>query len=123
MTYDKFDYLNAIEDDEDEDEPLTFDEMMAEAYGSRMDWESDAELEKAFFSAAYTSFIKNGCRGILTYEEAVEEYRIYTGCVPDTVTSWPHLDWLKKRREEASESEDFIRAAFDMSVEDYPALY
>lgn len=113
MSDDKFDDLNEIEDDEDEDEdeeePLTFDKMMAEAHGSRMDWESDAKFEKAFFSPAYNRFLKNGCRGILTYEEAVEEYRIYTGCVPDTATSWPHLDWLKKRRKEASENEELIR--------------
>lgn len=119
MTDDKFDDLNEIDDEEEE----TFEDRMLDALGERSDRESDAWLNHRFFSRAYRRFLDNGCRGILTYEEAVEEYRIYMGCVPDTVTDWPHLDWLKERREKESENDEAIRAIFDMSVEEYLALY
>lgn len=96
---------------------------MLDRLGTRWEWESDAERKNACFSPAYKRFLENGCRGILTYEEAVEAYKFNTQVDPETVTSWPHLDWLKKHREERSELREFIRQAFNMSVEEYLSLY
>lgn len=124
MTDEKFYDLYKIEDEEEEEEEEeTFEEQMLDRLGTRWEWESDAERKNACFSPAYKRFPENGCRGILTYEEAVEAYKFNTQVDPETVTSWPHLDWLKKHREERSELREFIRQAFNMSVEEYLSLY
>ena len=100
MTDEKFYDLYKIEDEEEEEEEEeTFEEQMLDRLGTRWEWESDAERKNACFSPAYKRFLENGCRGILTYEEAVEAYKFNTQVDPETVTSWPHLDWLKKHRE------------------------
>ncbi len=124
MTDEKFYDLYKIEEEEDgAGAEETFEEQMLDRLGTRWEWESDAERKNACFSPAYKRFLENGCRGILTYEEAVEAYKFNTQVDPETVTSWPHLDWLKKHREERSELREFIRQAFNMSVEEYLSLY
>lgn len=124
MTDEKFYDLYKIEDEEEEEEEEeTFEEQMLDRLGTRWEWESDAERKNACFSPAYKRLLENGCRGILTYEEAVEAYKFNTQVDPETVTSWPHLDWLKKHREERSELREFIQQAFNMSVEEYLSLY
>ena len=86
-------YLYSDEDDR------TFEERMYDAYGPRSDWEDDVGNKTYRFSNAYRRFLENGCHGILTYEEAVEAYKLNSGMPPELVTSWPELDWIKGRRE------------------------
>ena len=110
---------------DDEEDDRTYDERMMDAYGCRADWEADAaEAEEVFgYTDAYRNFLENGCRGILTYEEAVEAYRWSTGKPPEFVTSWPELDWVKRRREACAEHEESIRAAFGLSLEEFRELH
>lgn len=111
------------EDPYDEEDNRTFDERMMDAYGSRSEWEADAAGETDWYADPYRKFLENGCRGILTYEEAVEAHKWSTGIDPDYVTSWLEIDWVKRQREQFVECEDFIRAVFGLSLDEYYALY
>lgn len=110
---------------DDEEDDRTYDERMMDAYGCRDDWETDAAEAEEFFgdTDTYRNFLENGCRGILTYEEAIEAHKWSTGIDPDYVTSWPEIDWVKRQREQCVECEDFIRAVFGLSLDEYYALY
>ena len=108
---------------DDEEDDRTYDQRMMDAYGCRADWEADAAGETEWFADPYRKFLENGCRGILTYEEAVEAYRWSTGNPPEFVTSWPALDWVKRRREACAEAEELIRTAFGLSLEEFRELY
>lgn len=110
-----------IEDEDDAEKSL--DEKMFEIYGSRTDWENDVGESTIGFSNAYKEFLRNGCRGVLTYEEAVEEYKTIAGQTPESVTSWPELDWVKQQREEVAEKEEFIRVIFGLSLDEFRALH
>lgn len=83
----------------DEEDDRTFDEQMMDAYGCMADWKADAEGDTDSYTDVYRNFLENGCRGILTYEQAVEAYKWSTGINPDRVTSWPEIDWVKRQRE------------------------
>lgn len=79
------------------DSQNTLDEEMIECYGSREDWESDQESPA--FSEEYNAFLRNGCVGILTLEQAIEAYKTGTGSHPDFVEEWPEIDWVQSKRE------------------------
>lgn len=84
-----------------DDEELTLDEQMAEAYGGRWSWLADKEkIEEFDFTDEYRAFLNNDCLGLLTYEQAVEAYKGNCGELPEFVTEWPSLDWVKQKREE-----------------------
>lgn len=111
------------EDQYDEEDGRTVEDRMIETYGCRDDWEADAARETYWYSDPYRRFLENGCRGVLTYEQAVQEYKWSTGLPPDLVTSWPELDWVKSRREKCAENEESIQAAFGLSVDEFRALH
>ena len=110
---------------DDEEDDRTLNERMCDVYGDREDWEADAtNAEEVFgYTDAYRNFLENGCRGILTYEEAVEAYKWSTGIDPDFVTSWPEIDWVKRMRDDCAEGEERIRAGYGLSLEEFYALY
>lgn len=87
------------------DSQNTFDEdEMLDSYGTRDDWESDQESPA--FSDEYNAFLRNGCVGILTREQAIESYKIGSGRHPDTVEEWPEIDWVQSKREKLLEEID-----------------
>lgn len=104
------------------DESRSLDDEMFDALGGRDQWEEDAKGEVWFYPNAYRRFLENGCRGILTYEEAVEEYKIYSGDDPALVTSWPQFDWLKQKRENCAASEEIINA-LGLTLDEYRSMY
>ena len=115
--------MTGSEDWYDEEDGRTLNERMSEVYGDREDWEGDAEEGGSGYTDAYRKFLENGCRGILTYEEAVEAYKWSTGIDPDHVTSWPEIDWVKRMREDCAEGEERIRAGYGLSLEEFYAIY
>lgn len=115
--------MTGSEDWYDEEDGRTLNERMSEVYGDREDWEADAEEGGSGYTDAYRKFLENGCRGILTYEEAVEAYKWSTGIDPDHVTSWPEIDWVKRMREDCAEGEEGIRAGYGLSLEEFYAIY
>ena len=111
------------EDQYDEEDGRTLDERMWDAYGTRSEWRKDAEEETDWYANAYRNFLENGCRGTLTYEQAVEEYKNNTGSPHESVTSWPELDWVKRQREKCADSEEYIRAKLGLSLDEFYAVY
>lgn len=106
---------------DDEDRALT--DQMLDVYGGWGDWKADAEEDRYNYTVAYRNFLENGCRGILTYEQAVEAYKWRTGNDPDRVTSWPELDWVKKRREECEAEAEPVRVSLGLSLEEFNATH
>lgn len=108
---------------EEQDEVQTFDERMTELYGDRSDWEDDSKGDTSGYADEYRAFLENGCRGILTYEQAVEAYKMSRGILPDSVTEWPELDWVKREREEAAKAASFLKTTTGLEFDEYAALY
>lgn len=92
--------FDLLTDGDVSEENLSFDDQMEEQYGTREDWLADKNSDTWGFSDVYVAFLKNDCRGILTYEQAVETYKVHSGQAPENVTECPEIDWVLKKRKE-----------------------
>ena len=104
---------------EDEEE-LSFDEQMREVYGSREDWLSDQGADGYGFTSVYVAFLKNDCKGLLSYEQALEKCKTYSGQVPESVTECPEIDWVEKQRQEHRKDwNEMMEKFFGMDVDEF----
>ena len=103
---------------------LSYDEQMEEFYGNRVDWLSDKSADPRSFTDVYAAFLNNDCKGILTYEQAREAYKKFSGQDPENVKECPEIDWVEKQRQECRETWDgFSEKLFKMDAEEYIKLY
>lgn len=74
----------------------------SEIYGKRIDWVMDAE-RGGVFTNAYSAFLENDCIGILSYEDALKEYRRVYGRYCEGQMECPEIEWVQGCRKEFAE--------------------
>ena len=96
---------------DDADSDMTEDERLEEEYGTRQDWLEDKESPMAdSFTDAYKAFLDNECIGILSYEEAKEAYKRYSGRPPELIEECPEIEWVERQRREIREGLKAMKA-------------
>lgn len=77
------------------------DDELGEMYADA-DWKFDTP--DSGYTDEYNAFLRNGCIGILTEEEAVRKSKLFSGMDPETAEPSPGVQWLINERREWLES-------------------
>ena len=88
--------------------------------GFEMSWLSDTPSPE--FSDVYNEFLKNGCKGSLTKEQAIEKYKSQCGIAPEFVDEWPSIEAISAAREAAMKLGDVPESFLNERYPYEPAL-
>ncbi len=103
---------------DDGDPEMTEDERLEEEYGTRQEWLEDKDAPWVdSFTDVYKAFLANDCIGILSYEEAKEEYKRQSGRPPELIEECPEIEWVERQRQEIREWLKSVKATPEQVAE------
>lgn len=71
-----------------------------DVYGVSCAAEFTNDEPSPYYTDEYNAFLKNGCVGTMTRDQAIAAARRYSGRPPETVTEFPEIDAVTQMREE-----------------------